>query len=75
MSKNGLYRSKQDKIIAGVCGGIAEHFDVNPTALRLIWIFLCVVSFLIFVLIYLILWAVLKENPKQKTPKLHGSDK
>ena len=34
MSKK-LYRSKKDKKIAGVCGGIAEYFDVDPTLVRL----------------------------------------
>jgi len=29
--KNKLYRSKKDCVIGGVCGGIAEYFDVDPT--------------------------------------------
>jgi phage shock protein C len=35
-----LYRSKTDKKIAGVCAGLAEYFNVDVTALRLLWIFL-----------------------------------
>lgn len=31
-----LYRSRRDVMIAGVCGGIAEYFDVDPTIVRLI---------------------------------------
>lgn len=30
-----LYRSSRDKMIAGVCGGVAEYFDVDPTLIRL----------------------------------------
>ena len=32
-----LYRIEQGKLIAGVCGGIAEYLNVDPTVVRLIW--------------------------------------
>ncbi|MFT4005427.1 MAG: PspC domain-containing protein [Lacrimispora sp.] len=32
-----LYRSDTDKMLCGVCGGIAEYFDVDPTIIRLLW--------------------------------------
>lgn len=31
-----LYKSREDKMIDGVCGGIAEYFDIDPTLVRLI---------------------------------------
>ena len=34
-----LYKSNENKMIDGVCGGIAEYFDVDPTLVRLAWIF------------------------------------
>ncbi len=34
-----LIRSRKDRIIAGVCGGFAEYFNVDPTIARLVWIF------------------------------------
>ncbi|MBS4022101.1 MAG: PspC domain-containing protein [Dethiobacter sp.] len=37
MSKK-LYRSQNGKMLSGVCGGIAEYFDVDPTIVRLIWV-------------------------------------
>ena len=33
-----LYRSKTDKKVAGVCGGLAEYLNVDPTVIRLIWV-------------------------------------
>ena len=30
-----LYRSTKDKVLAGVCGGLGEYFDVDPTLVRL----------------------------------------
>lgn len=32
-----LYKSSQNKMIDGVCGGIAEYFGVDPTVVRLLW--------------------------------------
>ncbi len=37
-----LYRSSTDKTFLGVCGGIGEYFDVDPVAVRLIWLLLIV---------------------------------
>lgn len=34
-----LYKIDEGKKIDGVCGGIAEYFDIDPTLIRLIWIF------------------------------------
>jgi phage shock protein C len=39
-----LYRSSADKRIAGVCGGIAEYFNVDPSAMRLLWALLTIFS-------------------------------
>lgn len=57
-----LMRSSTDKKIAGVCGGLAEYFDIDSTVLRLLWVLA-----LFFAgtggLIYLILWIVLPVAP------------
>ena len=39
--KKRLHRSNENKVIAGVCGGIAEYFDMDPTLIRLAWILFC----------------------------------
>lgn len=37
-----LYRSEQDKMLLGVCGGIGEYLGVDPTLIRLLWaVFAC----------------------------------
>ena len=38
MSGRKLYKSKTDQKICGVCGGIAEYFDTDPTVIRLAWV-------------------------------------
>jgi len=34
-----LFRSKQNRVFAGVCGGIGEYFDIDPVLVRLLWVF------------------------------------
>lgn len=38
MNGKELYRSDENKMLAGVCGGIAEYFGVDPTLIRLAWV-------------------------------------
>lgn len=35
-----LYRSREQRMICGVCGGVAEYFDIDPTLIRLLLVFL-----------------------------------
>jgi phage shock protein C len=54
-----LYRSSKDRMIAGVCGGIAEWLDWDPTVVRLTYILLSLLSAAFpGILVYLILWLV-----------------
>ena len=36
--KKKLYRSARERVLSGVCGGIAEYFDIDVTIVRLLWI-------------------------------------
>jgi phage shock protein PspC (stress-responsive transcriptional regulator) len=58
-----LYRSEKEKMIAGVCGGIAEYFTLDPTMVRLGIILLGMFTVFSVVPAYLILWIVV---PKRK---------
>lgn len=40
-----LFRSTENRMICGVCGGIAEYFNVDPTLIRLGWVLLAICSF------------------------------
>lgn len=37
MQPKKLYRSEKNKVLAGVCGGLAEYFNIDVTVLRLLW--------------------------------------
>lgn len=36
-----LYRSEVNKMICGVCGGLAEYLNLDPTLIRLLWVLFC----------------------------------
>ncbi|MBD4336467.1 PspC domain-containing protein, partial [Xanthomonas citri pv. citri] len=36
-----LYKSNTNKVIDGVCGGIGEYFNIDPTLVRLAWVVFC----------------------------------
>lgn len=59
-----LYRSRRDVMIAGVCGGIAEYFDVDPTIVRLIAVVL-ILGWGSGLLAYLIAVVIIPKNPYQ----------
>ena len=54
-----LYRSRQNSIIAGVCGGIAEYLDVDPTVVRLIYLFLGLTSLVVGAVVFYIVAALI----------------
>ncbi|ASQ46351.1 PspC domain-containing protein [Legionella clemsonensis] len=61
-SKKRLYRSRRDKMIAGVCGGLANYFNMDPTVMRLIFILLLLLGGSA-ILVYLIMWLVVPLEP------------
>ena len=59
-----LYRSKKNSVIAGVCGGLAEYFDIDPVILRIAAVILIFVSG-IGLLTYLIAWIVIPQRTEE----------
>jgi phage shock protein C len=59
-----LYRSGKDKVIAGVCGGIAEYFDVDPVLIRLAAVGLLFAG--IGIIVYIVAWIIVPKNPAHK---------
>lgn len=60
-----LYRSKKNRMIAGICGGIGEYFDIDPTLVRVIYIIVSVFSIAFpGILVYLILWVIIPHSNK-----------
>ncbi|MFC0864074.1 PspC domain-containing protein [Sphaerimonospora cavernae] len=59
-----MYRSRRYKIIAGVCGGIAERYGMRPTMVRLLFLLSCILPGPQFV-IYLIMWVLIPKEPER----------
>ena len=58
-----LVRSRKYRMIAGVCGGLAEYFDMDPTVVRLLYVVVSVMSVAFpGILVYLILWVIMPES-------------
>ena len=59
-----LYISKKDRKIFGFCGGIGETYDIDPTLVRLVVVFLCFATAILpVVLTYLAAWIIVPEKP------------
>lgn len=58
-----LYRSRDDRMIAGVAGGLAEHWGADPSVIRLVWAVLVVFTGGIALLVYIIMAFVVPEDP------------
>jgi phage shock protein C len=54
-----LTRSATERVWAGVCGGLAEYFDVDPTLMRIIWVAVTIFTHGLGVPAYLLLWLVM----------------
>jgi phage shock protein C len=58
-----LYRSRDDRILAGVAGGLAESLDADPSIIRIVWALLIVLTGGIALLVYIVMAIVVPERP------------
>jgi phage shock protein C len=58
-----LYRSRSDRMLAGVAGGVADRFDLDPAVVRVLWAILILLSGGIFLLIYIVMAIVVPLEP------------
>lgn len=61
--KKRLYKSTKNKMLDGVCGGIAEYFDIDPTLVRLAWVIFCAMGGS-GILAYIIAAVIIPYNPE-----------
>ena len=57
-----LYRSRTNRQVAGVCGGLAERFNVDPTVMRVLFVVLAIFGGS-GILLYIALWIIVPEQP------------
>jgi phage shock protein C len=58
-----LQRSRTEKMVGGVCGGLAEYFSVDPTIIRILWVLITLLGGA-GIILYVILWVIMPlERP------------
>jgi phage shock protein PspC (stress-responsive transcriptional regulator) len=62
MSGKKLYLSDDNRKIAGVCGGIAEYLNLDPTVVRVVWVIVALI-FGSGILAYLVAWLFIAKRP------------
>ncbi len=58
-----LYRSVADRKIGGVAAGTAAYFDIDPSISRVLWLLLAIFTGGAFLIVYLVMWAIVPEEP------------
>ena len=59
-----LFRSRSNRMIGGVCAGIGDFFGIDPTIVRLLFVFTAIFGYGIILLVYLALFLVVPEVPQ-----------
>ncbi len=62
MEPKKLYRSNTNKIICGVCAGVADYLNLDPTVVRLLWVLVCFFTLGAGVLAYIIAAIIVPEQ-------------
>ncbi len=73
MKNQRLYRSRTNKVLAGVCGGYAEYFDVDPVIIRILFVLLTVFGGS-GILLYIASVFIVPKRPLQEIPEQQQSD-
>ena len=68
MTQKTLYRSVTNRQLAGVCGGLGEYFNIDPTLIRLLVAVLAIGGVGTGILFYIIAWIVIPEAPTINQP-------
>ncbi len=58
-----LYRSNRNRMICGVCAGLAEYFHIDPTVVRLIWALATLIGIAPGVIAYLVAAVIIPQSP------------
>jgi phage shock protein C len=59
-----MYRSRRDRMLAGVAGGLGDYLDVDPTILRLLWVLGAITTGPVAVFMYLLCAVIIPREPE-----------
>lgn len=58
-----LFRSDNNRILAGVCGGVGEYLDIDPTVVRVVYVLLSLLTAFAGLLVYIVLCLIIPARP------------
>ncbi|TFH18060.1 PspC domain-containing protein [Candidatus Bathyarchaeota archaeon] len=64
MYEKKLYKSRQSRMIAGICGGLGEYFDVDPALIRVLWVLFAFAGGA-GILAYAVAYFIIPERPRE----------
>jgi phage shock protein C len=67
-----LYRSQENRMIGGVCGGMAEYFSIDPNLMRILWVILAFLGGS-GIIVYIASLVIIPNNPEQTVPEDRGN--
>ena len=67
LNEKKIYRSRSDKMLAGICGGLGKYFDIDSSIIRIGWVLATFFSVGIGILVYIILIFIFPEEPAEQT--------
>lgn len=73
MNTRRLYRSRTDRVLTGIAGGMAEYLEVDPTVVRILWVLATIFTGGLVLLLYIVLAFVIPVNPYQGGPFPSGA--
>ncbi len=73
MNPRRLYRSRTDRVLTGIAGGMAEYLEVDPTIVRILWVLATIFTGGLVLLLYIVLAFVIPVNPFQGGPVPAGA--
>jgi len=68
-----LYRSRENRWLAGICGGIGAYFDLDPTVIRVLFV-LFALAVGGGILLYVLLWIIIPIEPETLAADTHGQE-
>jgi phage shock protein C len=69
-----LYRSRKEHMLGGVCGGLAEYIDVDPSIIRLVFVVVLILSMGLAILVYIAAWFIIPEPSDESTGQTTTTD-
>jgi phage shock protein PspC (stress-responsive transcriptional regulator) len=61
-----LYRSRTDRILGGICGGLSTYTDVDPNIIRVLWVALTLLSIGVGIIAYIVAWVLIPEEAQEE---------